>query len=148
MLFFLRWLPRAKPIPIEDVKRIAIVGYELGLGDLIFFLPVIIGLRRRFPDAAIVYLAQRDDRLHELLETMGLINEFRPIILTFFNALRSLSGSSGFDLLVAEHHFPSALLVPRSRKLRGERELSQEGASVSITIFCSTLRWKAGIKNM
>lgn len=60
---------------MAEPGKILVVGYA-AIGDLIFFLPVVQELRRRFPKARLVWLANDYPTTRELLPATGLVDEF------------------------------------------------------------------------
>lgn len=62
-----------KPERLEP-RRILVVGYA-AIGDLLFFLPVLEGLRRRWPQARLTFLANAYPTTQELLPATGLAEE-------------------------------------------------------------------------
>lgn len=59
-------------------RRILVLGYA-AIGDLIFFLPVLEGLRRRWPKAHITFLANPYPTTRELIPAAGLVDEVRLV---------------------------------------------------------------------
>lgn len=64
--------PPAQPFALN---RILILGYA-AIGDMLFFLPVIEGLKRGFPKARLTFLANESPVSRELLPATGLIDDF------------------------------------------------------------------------
>lgn len=58
----------------QEPERILVLGYN-AIGDLIFFLPVLEGLRRRWPRAKIVCLADGKEITEDILSGTGLCDE-------------------------------------------------------------------------
>ncbi len=56
------------------IRRILVLGYA-AIGDLIFFLPVLEGLRRHYPEAKIVFVANEYATTKELLPAAGVTDE-------------------------------------------------------------------------
>ena len=67
---------RIKPqaTPPDEPRRILVLGYN-AIGDMIFFLPVLEGLRRRWPQARIVWLSDGRELVDEFLPGTGLCDE-------------------------------------------------------------------------
>lgn len=59
-------------------RRILVLGYA-AIGDLIFFLPVLEALRRRWPQAKITFVANPYPTTRELLPATGLVDEIRLV---------------------------------------------------------------------
>ncbi|MDD5656711.1 MAG: glycosyltransferase family 9 protein [Elusimicrobia bacterium] len=64
---------RRGPAPAEP-RRVLVLGYA-AIGDLIFFQPVLEGLRRQYPMARIVFLANPYPTTREYLPATGLVDE-------------------------------------------------------------------------
>ncbi len=60
--------------PLDPPRRVLVLGYA-AIGDLILFLPVLEGLRRRYKEAAITFLANRYPTTDELLPAARLVDE-------------------------------------------------------------------------
>ena len=71
---WLRGFLRPKRILPTSPERILILGYA-AIGDLIFFLPVIEALRRRYPRAKITFIANKYATTEEILPATGVIDE-------------------------------------------------------------------------
>lgn len=65
---------RLKPGAPLEPRKVLILGYA-AIGDLIFFLPVLEGLRRRWPQAKVTWLANSYPTTKELLPAAGLADE-------------------------------------------------------------------------
>ena len=101
-----------------EIRRILVLGYA-AIGDLIFFLPVLEALRRHYPGAKIVFLANPYATTRELVPAMGLADEVwlweweGPNAGDPADILRRIRGA-GFDLAVLTlsspaHYFQAAL---------------------------------------
>lgn len=66
----------AKPGPIQDPRHILITKY-LGLGSLALATPMVAELRRRFPQAKLLFLTFEENRL--LAERLGCFDEIRTL---------------------------------------------------------------------
>ena len=95
----------------DSPGRILVIG-SMGIGDMVFFLPVLISLRRSFSRAKIHIVTHRYCANVSLLNKLGLVDSveyFEPFIKSL---IRSIKRQDRYDLLVAEHHIPSIALVP------------------------------------
>ena len=70
--------PRRAAKPLPSPERIIVIGYG-AIGDTIFFLPVLEGLRRAFPRARVTWAANPAPALGELIPATGLVDEIWPI---------------------------------------------------------------------
>lgn len=81
-LRFLRWALEAawlavrarRPDEAAAPKSLLVLGYA-AIGDMVFLLPLLEGLRARFPGARIVFLCTRTPITEELVPATGLVDE-------------------------------------------------------------------------
>ncbi len=107
----------------HEAMRILIVGYA-AIGDLLFFLPVVQELRKRFPESKITWLANDYPTTRELLPATGLIDEFwmhdweGPRARAESPAINAKIAAAGFDWAVltqaapAHHFFKGLRSIP------------------------------------
>lgn len=114
------WRTPAQPL---EVKKILVFGYA-AIGDLMFFLPALRALRKGYPRARLVFLADRCGGTQEVLPASNLVDDiwlYEHAELSRWSVRRRLArrvAAEGFDLLVMTPATPlrplaqAALAVP------------------------------------
>lgn len=103
----------AEDRPLPEAPRILVLGYT-AVGDLVFFLPALRLIRRRWPRARVTFVANRYPTTTELLPAAGLVDEIRQVELddASWAAEDSRLRAEAYDALVATLSTPSVCLVP------------------------------------
>ena len=97
----------AQAVAPSEVRRILVLGYG-AVGDIIFFLPALQGLRQGFPGARIVFLANRYMTTEELLPASGLADD---IWLHDWEGPQALAERAGINERIARAGFDLAVLT-------------------------------------
>lgn len=101
------WLAGAPRLKERPVERVLVLGYA-AIGDLLFFLPVLEALRRRWPKARLVWLANDYPTTRELLPATGLCDE---VWLHDWEGPASAGGRAAINRRAAEGRFDLAVLT-------------------------------------
>ena len=99
------------PAHLDKISKILLFGYG-GIGDQVMFLPVMVSLRRKYPDARIEYVSKMNNPFVDFLKPYGLVDQYRNPKLGFSYFLKTLFQRSDYCLCVMDLHFPSIWLLP------------------------------------
>ena len=129
---------KSAPIPPRDIRRIALIQPSR-IGDIVFSLPTLTGLRQLYPQARITWLV--DDRCRELVEDHPDLDE---TIIIPFKALEQALKERRLVWVKKE----LSLLKKRLREKEFDLSIDLHGlAKSALLVFMAGARYKIGSAN-